>query len=139
MAKLLNKGLNFTITPLKLNITQILVDWQKFERKMRWREYFADSASSFKPSIFPKSDKTNLPKEKPPKPLEMFLSASKSDLLGSLKLNRKISGPNITEDEKSALNDLIQLQKGQIITIKPCDKGAGIIICNFGDYIDSHL
>ena len=33
--------------------------------------------------------------------------------------------------------ELIQLQKGHIITIKPCDKGAGIIVCNFEDYVNS--
>ena len=34
-----------------------------------------------------------------------------------------------------ALAQLISMQKDQIITIKPCDKGAGIIILNFEEYI----
>ena len=34
MESLLNRGLNFAITPLKLNLTQVLVDYQKFERRM---------------------------------------------------------------------------------------------------------
>ena len=36
-----------------------------------------------------------------------------------------------------ALKELINLQKSRKITIKPCDKGAGIIILNFDDYIGS--
>ena len=36
-----------------------------------------------------------------------------------------------------ALKDLINLQKTRQIVIKPCDKGAGIIICNYDDYVSS--
>jgi hypothetical protein len=32
---------------------------------------------------------------------------------------------------------LINLQKARQIVIKPCDKGAGIIICNYSDYVNS--
>ena len=34
MEKVLNRGLNFSVTPLNLNLTQILVDFSKFERTM---------------------------------------------------------------------------------------------------------
>ena len=37
--------------------------------------------------------------------------------------------------EMKALDQLITMQKDQIITIKPCDMGAGIIIFNFEEYI----
>ena len=40
MEKVLNRGLKFCITPLKLDITQILVDYRKFERTMVWREFW---------------------------------------------------------------------------------------------------
>ena len=36
MGNLLNRGLNFGITPLKLNLTQVLVDFKRFERTMLW-------------------------------------------------------------------------------------------------------
>ena len=42
MERVLNRGLNFCITPLKLNVTEVLVDFRKIERKLRWREFFAD-------------------------------------------------------------------------------------------------
>ena len=34
MDKLLNRGLNFSVLPDKLDITQVLVDWKRFERTM---------------------------------------------------------------------------------------------------------
>ena len=34
MIKLLNRGLNFCVTPVKLNITQLLTEIGKFERKV---------------------------------------------------------------------------------------------------------
>ena len=37
---LLNKGLNFTILPLKLDITEVLVDFRKFERSIVWHEFW---------------------------------------------------------------------------------------------------
>jgi hypothetical protein len=35
MTRILNRGLNFCITPISLNITEVLVDYRKFERKMK--------------------------------------------------------------------------------------------------------
>ena len=49
----------------------------------------------------------------------------------------KKARPNLAPDEIEALNELIQLQKKKVITIKPCDKGAGIIILDFDAYIKS--
>ena len=40
MEKVLNRGLNFLILPKKLDITQVLVDWNKFERTMIWTEWW---------------------------------------------------------------------------------------------------
>ena len=40
MESLLNRGLNFAILPKKLDITQVLVDFRKFERSVTWKEYF---------------------------------------------------------------------------------------------------
>ena len=142
MEKLLNRGLNFCITPLKLNLTEILVDWRKFERKMRWREFFADMEISdeekekarelLKKEIF-KKEKTNLP-PLGSKNLRNFLTAAKSELIGT---NPNKIRPNITLAEKEALDTLIKLQRESNIVIKPCDKGAGISICNYNDYKNS--
>jgi non-homologous end joining protein Ku len=39
------------------------------------------------------------------------------------------------KEEIDALRELIQLQKNRVITIKPCDKGAGMIILDFPEYM----
>ena len=72
--------------------------------------------------------------------LKMFLNATKSEILDPK--NRNKARPNLPPEEISALQELIKLQKNKIITIKPCDKGAGIIILNFEEYLrscNSHL
>ena len=52
-------------------------------------------------------------------------------------LNRNESRPNLPKSELLALKQLIDLQNKRIITIKPCDKGAGLIILNFDEYLAS--
>jgi hypothetical protein len=47
------------------------------------------------------------------------------------------SKSNISPEESEALQTFIELQKQCKIIIKPCDKGAGIIICDFDKYLDS--
>ena len=42
---------------------------------------------------------------------------------------------NIPSEEVKALGQLIKLQKERKIIIKPCDKGAGVLILDFGDYM----
>ena len=51
--------------------------------------------------------------------------------------NRNKARPNLPPDEIEALSKLIDLQKERKITIKPCDKGARIIIMNTDEYIAS--
>ena len=61
MEKLLNRGLNFSILPLKLDITQTLVEFKRFERTMIWKEFWygRNTEETYKPPIF-KAKKTNL-------------------------------------------------------------------------------
>jgi hypothetical protein len=61
MKKILNRGLNFCVSPLTLNITNILVEYRKYERTVKWVEFFADkdtesdsdTESNWKKEIFP--------------------------------------------------------------------------------------
>ena len=56
--------------------------------------------------------------------------------------NRNNCRPNLPPDEIEALSQLIKLQRDRTITIKPCDKGAGVIILDFEEYVrscESHL
>ena len=40
MEELLHLGHNFAVLPFKLDITQILVDFKKFEITMTWHEFW---------------------------------------------------------------------------------------------------
>ena len=40
MEALLNRALNFSLLPLKLDITEILLDFKKFARTAIWQEYW---------------------------------------------------------------------------------------------------
>ena len=64
----------------------------------------------------------------------MFLNGVKSEIEDPKNRNR--ARPNLPPDELKGLQDLIKLQKDRVITIKPCDKGAGVIILDFEAYID---
>ena len=77
MEKVLNRGLNFAIMPLKLNLTQVLVYYKRFERSVIWHEFwFGKDKVEFEPPIF-KKNKTNLPSKHPtPQGVKVFLSAS---------------------------------------------------------------
>ena len=137
MDNLLNRGLNFSILPLKLDVTQILVDYRKFERSVIWHEFWfgKENDQEYQKPIFRKQ-KTNMPKNHTtPKGLQMYLNAIKSEILDPR--NRNSSVCNIPEAEVQALQTLIKLQRDRIIKIMACDKGAGIIILNFNEYLRS--
>ena len=135
MEKLLNRGLNFSILPLKLDITQTLVEFKRFERTMIWKEFWygRNTEETYKPPIF-KAKKTNLPKNhKTHNGLKTYLGAIKSKIMDHQNRNKVES--NLPEDEIEALKEVIKLQKDHKIMTKQCDKGAGIMILNFQNYI----
>ena len=141
MENVLNRGLNFSILPLKLDLTQVLVDFHKFERSMIWTEFFyGKEIEYYNPPIF-KANKNNLPKNySSPNELKTFLGAIKSELMDPH--NRNKVDCNLPPEEMKAIKQLIELQKERQIVIKPCDKGAGIIILYFEEYMNacmSHL
>ena len=135
MECVLNKGLKFAILPLRLDITQVLTDFRRHERSMVWKEFFYGKENDipYKPPMF-KQKKHNFPqKHRAPKGLYDYLAAVQSDILDPKNRNKVTS--NISNEEKEALKELIKLQRERKIVIKPCDKGAGIIILNFKEYI----
>ena len=129
MEKLLNRGFKFAILPLKLDLTQVLVDYKRFERSMVWQEFWfgtPQGENTYKPPLF-KSKKNNLPKNhKSHNCLKMFLGAIKSEIQDPQNRNKVTC--NLPVDDIKALGELIRLQKERKITSKPCDKGAGIIV-----------
>lgn len=142
MVNLLNRGFNFLILSLKMDLTQVLVDFKRFERTLIWQEFWhgRDQTEERKEPIF-KNKKRNMPKNYiSPQGLQTFIGAVKSEIMDPL--NRNKIPCNIPIEEVNALKELIKLQRDRIIVIKACDKGAGIIILNFDDYLKacySHL
>ena len=137
MEKVLNRGLNFCILPLNLDITQVLVDFHRFERSMIWYEFwYGKNQNEHSKTPMFKSRKDNLPRNYPvPQGLKTFLGAVKSELMDPH--NRQKVTPNLLPEELGALKELISLQKNRQIVIKKCDKGAGIIILDFHTYMEA--
>ena len=135
--QLLNKHISFVPMPEKINFTQLTCDFQRFERNMRWKEFFHDKDSSENDvnleCVFP-SNKSNVPNVKPSKTLSNFLYGVQSDLF---TLEGKKVYSNISPSEKSALNELIEQQKSGKIVIQRSDKGGAITILNRADYVQS--
>ena len=135
MEALLNRPLNFSVLPLKLDITQLLVDFNRFARAVIWHEYWyeREKTEEYKKPIF-RVKKSNLPKNyATPKGLKTYLSAIRSEIMDPR--NRNVEKCNLPPHELAALKELIQLQKERKIVIKAADKGAGIVIINFKDYM----
>ena len=142
MERVLNKGLNFSILPKKLDITQVMVDWKKFERTMIWTEWWHghENINNEKAPIF-KVAKQNLPKNYTvPKGLQTYIGSVRSEIVDPK--NRLKVDCNLPEEELRAMQEFKKLQRERKIIIKQCDKGAGILIIDFKDYMaacEEHL
>ena len=135
MDRLLNRGFNFSILPTKIDTTQLLVDIKRYERSAIWTEfhYGRENENVEAKPIF-KTEKNNLPQNYTiPHDLKIFLNSVGSEI--SDPRNRNKEECNLPPDELAALKELITLQKNKAIVIKACDKGAGIIILNYNDYM----
>jgi hypothetical protein len=144
--------LNFVPTPNTVNTTQIEANMKRFNRKIRWMEFFhtkasdedstteSDTPTASTPTIF-KHVKHNLPPNShhPPRPLLNFLDSIHDDILHS---NLTKIHPNLTKKDKEAIDFLTKAQRNREITAKPNDKSGGSSIFDFQDYHDachSHL
>ena len=134
MEKVLNRGLNFSILPKKMDMTQLRVDLKRFKRSAIWKEYFyRRDQGKLEEQIF-KTNKSNLPKNyQIPEGLKIFLNSVESELYDPR--NRNQAKCNISPEEMEALEELIKLQKDKKIVIKECDKGAGVIILTYSEYM----
>ena len=109
MKSLLNRALNFAILPLKLDLTQVLVDFNRFARAVIWQEFWFGrdkDNTDYKP-IF-KTHKTNFPKNySSPASLKMFLSSIKSEIMDPR--NRQVEESNLPPEEVKALKERTSL------------------------------
>ena len=135
MTKLLNRALNFAVLPFKLDITQVLVDLNRFARSTIWQEFWfgREKENDFEKLIF-KQKKTNLPKNHNiPAGLKHFIGSIRSEIMDPRNRNKEEC--NLPPEELAALKELVSLQRQRIIIIKAADKGAGIVVMNFKDYM----
>ena len=110
MISVLNRGLNFCILPMKIDITEALVDWKRFERSMIWREFWHGREDIQTETKIFKTKKNNLARNhKTPDDLKVYLEAGKWDMINSN--NRTKTKCNLPAEELKALKELIQLQK----------------------------
>ena len=89
MKSLLSRALNFAVLPIKLDLTKVLVDFNRFARAAIWQEYWygREKDGDYKAPIF-KNQKRNLPKNhKTPKGLKIFLGAIKSEIMDQRNKN----------------------------------------------------
>ena len=47
MIEFLNRGLNYCVMPAKVNQSNLMSDFRKFERKMRWTEFFSERKDGY--------------------------------------------------------------------------------------------
>ena len=105
MEALFNKGLNYAVTPEKLDITQVLVEHKYFERTLVWIDLFFDKEpdEERKPEIFRKK-KHNFPKNyRSPDSLQTFISATRAEIQDPENRNKNVC-PNLPKDLMLALN-----------------------------------
>ena len=115
-------------------MTQINVDLKRFKRAAIWNEFWFDRESEDQTDLIFKKEKDNLPKNHTvPEDLKTFLSAVTSEIQDPR--NRITEKSNLPHDEQQALKELVKLQKEKHIVIKACDKGAGIIILDYSEYV----
>ena len=81
MERVLNRGLNFSILPKKLDITEVYVNYKRFERSAVWQEFHHGKEKDTNNLPIFKTNKTNLPKNhKTPEGLKTFLDSVKSEI-----------------------------------------------------------
>merc|ERR1712129_467230 len=123
MENVLNRGLNFCVMPNKLDLTQVLMEFRKFERTMIWQEFWYGTDTETTVPIF-KSNKTNLPKKhKTPPNLKIYLSSFKSEIMDPQ--NRQQAKSNLPPEEMKALKELISLQRDRISLSNHVIRGQG--------------
>ena len=115
-------------------MTQVNVDLKRFKRAAIWNEFWFGRESEDQKDLILKKEMDNLPKNYTvPEDLKTFLSAVTSEIQDPR--NRITEKSNLPHNEQQALKELEKLQKEKHIVIKACDKGAGIIILDYNEYV----
>ena len=131
--QLLSRGLSFCPRPPKLNSTEILDDLERYNRRLRLKEYFAtveameDDRRPFRPpsNWMPPKGRNDA--------LEVFISQVRRTVEQSLEARATWRAKdNISMDERRALKSL---RERTDIVIKPADKESAVVIMSQEGYI----
>jgi hypothetical protein len=130
--KLLSKGLNFCPKPTTYDNLAVKKDLEAFFRRLRLKDFFADTNTSDNSEDTPRFRKKSdwkPPKSKDPA-LEAYIQAVETEVM-SHRVG-SATHDNLTRTEKDAL---FQLKQRQDIVIKPADKGSAVVIMDTDKYI----
>ena len=86
----LNRGLKLANLPPKLDVTQVLTDFRRFERSMVWNKFWfgRETEEPYEKPLFQKK-KHNFPRNyRSPKGLQDYLAAVKSDIMDPHNRNK---------------------------------------------------
>lgn len=127
----LNKGLKFIPTPLRLSLPSLQQSLQRFERNVALRCQFGEGAIP----LFRVPNPAFQP-EAPPPAVAAFLQHVRTAATARLHAiqQQRVRTPNMVAAERLALQ---QLRAMSGIRIKPADKNLGLVVMQVGDYHDS--
>uniref|UniRef100_A0A8C5WHF8 Reverse transcriptase domain-containing protein n=1 Tax=Leptobrachium leishanense TaxID=445787 RepID=A0A8C5WHF8_9ANUR len=137
--KVLNKGLKFAPTK-KIDKFGVFVDLQKFKRSLCLKKYFLKDPVTRQ--VLGENDgwrHTELKKKShfyPKHLISKEITTFETMVLDEMEKIQPMRSQNLTKEEKEALKELAE---DTTITIKPADKGGGIVILNREDYDEESL
>lgn len=134
MCQILNKGLKFIPTPTLPTEENhpLLEHFEEFARALRLKYFFRNMPTTIAPTLNPFKAKSSWVPPIGPKILEKYLEVTKVALR---EHTINFTKNNLTLKQRIAIK---QLQDNKY-TIKPADKGSGIVIQNTNDYIEKGL
>ena len=126
--KILNKGPKFTPTP-RSNNYEPNADIEKFTRKLRLLEYFADKEGSEDDISLVRNKSHFYPERNRSRHLDMTV-----DYLNNMNLNLQGKGQksNLSKEEWLAIKNL---QNNEKIIMKEADKGGSVVIMKRDHYV----
>ena len=124
----LTKGLKFVATPKELDYSQIKIDLENFDRRLRLKWHFRESEEFSEYPVFRPKSKFN-PRNKDIA-IEVYLSKLEEEIMKVTANGNNFS--NISREERAALNDL---RSDRSILIKEADKASGVVVWDREDYI----
>ena len=133
--KLLNKDLNFCLTPGKYNKSKYTKDINDFIRRIKLKSHIKTTQPLSKKDILQLTKRSSRKKWIPKETyhtVETFIEAFNKELVIEEKIRKAIPKSNLTKNETDALQ---QLNQRDDIIITKAGKGGAVVIIDVDDYI----